>query len=128
MEVACTNPAALAGGSGALQAYLDAHGVLIASAAAPRDWVSSGPAITAPFVSVPGLLTAACATSENGSYLEISVHGEPADPRTDDISGDYISRGQLQRDWGLHLVDMNIVQGNLIGIVGRQAHEFGAKQ
>ncbi len=128
MAVACTNPAALAGGSGALQAYLDAHGVLIASAAAPRDWVSLGAVVTAPFVSVPGLLTAVCVTSGNGSYLEVSVHGDPADPRTDDIGGDYISRGQLQRDWGLHLVDMNLVQGNLLGIVRQQARSFAEKK
>ena len=51
-----------------------------------------------------------------------------ADPRTDDISGDYISRGQLQRDWGLHLVDMNLVLGNLIGVVREQARAFAGKK
>jgi len=43
--------------------------------------------IDTPFVSVPGLLTAKCASNEYANYLEITVHADPADPRADDIPG-----------------------------------------
>src|SRR5204863_2687308 len=58
MVAACTNPAALAGGSGDLHAYLDATGRTITNAATPKPWVTPDRTIETPWVSVPGLLTA----------------------------------------------------------------------
>lgn len=125
MESACTNPAALGGGSGPLHAYLTGAGSLIASAAPQKhQWVANGAAIETPFVSVPGMLTAKCATNENGSYLELTVNGDPADPRADDIPGDLGMLGRVQANWGMHLVDVNIAMGNLVDIVARQAKAF----
>jgi DUF3089 family protein len=125
MESACTNPAALAGGSGELRAYLTGAGSLIATAAPQKhQWVANGSAIETPFVSVPGLLTAKCATNENGSYLELTVHGDPSDPRADDIPGDLAIMGKPQPNWGMHLVDVNLAIGNLVEIVGNQAKAF----
>ncbi len=114
MSGACTNPAALAGGSGDLHSYLSTSGKLIVMARRVEPWVSSGPAIETPFVSVPGLLSARCATNENATYLEITVHGDPADPRVDNIIGD------ITPQWGLHLVDVNMAMGNLLDIVRQQ--------
>src|SRR5262249_56476888 len=88
LEAACVNPAALAGGSGELHAYLDAAGKTITSTIKPKPWVTPEQPIDTPWVSVPGLLTSKCATNENGKYLEITVHGDPADPPVDDICGD----------------------------------------
>src|SRR5206468_9326838 len=85
---ACTNPAALGGGSGELHAYLAAGGRTIAGTTAAKPWVVPEKPIDTPFVSVPGLLTAKCATNENATFLEVTVHGDPSDPRTDDITGD----------------------------------------
>ena len=119
MESACTNPAALGGGSGELHAYLTGAGSLIASGAPQKhQWVQSGAPIDTPFVSVPGLLTSKCATNENGSYLELTVNGDPADPRADDIPGDLGMLGRVQANWGMHLVDVNVAMGNLVDIVG----------
>jgi hypothetical protein len=75
-------------------------------------------------VSVPGLLTAECVSNEKGSYLAVTVHGNPADPRTDDIVGDVMTGGQLQADWGLHLIDVNLAMGNLIDIVRQQSKAY----
>lgn len=121
---ACTNPAALAGGSGELHSYLGAAGRGNGSSAAPRPWVNPEQPINTPFVSVPGLLTAECVSNEKGSYLSITVHGNPADPRTDDIVGDVITNGEVQADWGLHLIDVNLAMGNLVEIVGRQSKAY----
>src|SRR5439155_21447903 len=88
MAAACTNPAALAGGSGAMHAYLDRTGRTITSNAPAKPWVTPEQPIETPFVSVPGLLTARCASNDNATgYLEITVHGDANDPRVEDITG-----------------------------------------
>ncbi|MCI0487563.1 MAG: DUF3089 domain-containing protein [Blastocatellia bacterium] len=128
MVAACTNPAALGGGSGELRAYLSSGGRGIGSSAEPRPWVTPAQSINTPFVSVPGLLTAECVSSEKGSYLAVTVHGDPADPRTDDIVGDVVVNGQVLADWGLHLIDVNLAIGNLIEVVGQQSKAYLSKQ
>jgi hypothetical protein len=120
---ACTNPAALAGGSGQLQAYLSSTGRTITGTTTPKPWVTPEQPVETPWVSVPGLLTARCASNENASgYLEVTINGNPADPRVDDIVGD------IAPNWGLHLVDMNMAMGNLLDIVGQQTKAYLAKR
>ena len=126
MMSACTNPAALGGGSGQLHSYLASAGRGNGSSAEPRPWVTPAQPVTTPFVSVPGLLTAECVSNEKGSYLAITVHGDPADPRTDEIVGDVVVGGQVQADWGLHLIDVNLAMGNLVEIVGQQSKAYVA--
>jgi pimeloyl-ACP methyl ester carboxylesterase len=124
MVAACTNPAALGGGSGELHAYLSSAGRSFGAADEPRPWVTPAQPISTPFVSVPGLLTAECVLNEKGSYLAVTVHGDAADPRTDDIVGDVVVGGQVQADWGLHLIDVNLAMGNLVEIVGKQSKSY----
>jgi pimeloyl-ACP methyl ester carboxylesterase len=124
MVAACANPAALAGGIGKLHSYLASAGRSLGSSAEPKPWVTPAQPINTPFVSVPGLLTAECVSNEKGSYLSVTVVGDPADPRTDDIVGDVVVNGQVQADWGLHLIDVNLAMGNLIEIVGRQSKAY----
>ena len=121
LQAACVNPAALGGGSGELHSYLSTSGSTITSPVAPKPWVVPERPVATPWVSVPGLLTAECKSNENATYLEITVHGDPADPRVDDIVGDLNVGGQVLKDWGLHLVDINLAMGNLVDIVGKQA-------
>ena len=127
MQAACVNPAALGGGSGELHAYLSAAGrSIVGSAAEPRPWVTPAKPIETPFVSVPGLLTAQCVANDKGSYLEVTVHGNPADPRVDDIAGDVMANGEVNPSWGLHLIDVNLAMGNLVDIVREQGNAFVA--
>ena len=128
MVAACTNPTALGGdgSSGELHAYLSTAGTTILSTAAPKPWVVPAQPIETPWVSVPGLLTARCATNENATYLEVTVHGNPAGPRIDDITGDIGGATPLAM-WGLHLIDVNLAMGNLVDIVGQQAKAYAAK-
>jgi hypothetical protein len=121
MAGACTNPAALSGGSGELHAYLSTDGSMIVGTTPPKRWVSPEQKIDTPWVSVPGLLTAQCATNDNATYLEVTVHGDPGGRRTDSIVGDLGGNANPQADWGLHLVDVNLAMGNLVDIVGTQA-------
>ena len=128
MASACTNPAALSGSS-ELHAYLSSGGSIVNGASVePKPWVNPPQPITTPFVSVPGLLTAECVSNDKGSYLAITVHGDPSGPRVNDITGDVVIGGQIQADWGLHLIDVNLTMGNLVDIVGQQGKAYlGAK-
>ncbi len=130
MAAACANPAALGGGSGELHAYLASGGrSLSGSSAEVRAWVTPPQPIDTPFVSVPGLLTAQCVSNDKGTYLEVTVHGDPTDPRTDDIVGDVLRNEEVQASWGLHLIDVNLAMGNLLDIVREQSKAYlAAKQ
>jgi hypothetical protein len=121
---ACTNPAALGGGSGDLHAYLSTTGRTITGTSPPRPWVTPDKPIDTPWVSVPGLLSAQCASNEHATFLEITVRGIPSDPRADDITGDLVANGQVLTDWGMHLIDVNLAMGNLVDIVGQQARAW----
>jgi hypothetical protein len=46
--------------------------------------------------------------------LEVTVQGDPSEPRADDVGGD------LTPEWGLHLVDVNLVIGDLRRLVASQ--------
>jgi hypothetical protein len=129
MVAACTNPAALAGGSGELHAYLDKNGRTITSNVPPKPWVTPEQPIETPWVSVPGLLTAKCSSNDNASgYLEVTVHGDSNDPRVDDIVGDIGVGTNVLANWGLHLIDVNLAMGNLVDIVGQQTKTYLAKK
>jgi len=127
MAAACVNPAALGGGTGQLHAYLSNRSFIASSAAPPKPWVTPERKVGTPFVSVPGLLTAQCVTSDAGTYLSVHVNADPNDPRTDDIVGDVMVNGQVQQDWGLHLIDANLAMGNLIDLVREQTKAYSKR-
>ena len=126
-HVACVNPAALANGETdtTLDSYLGARGAGQSSLAAPQ-WTSNGANVTTSFVKTPGLLSGRCVRDEHGSYFAVTVHGDPADARTDVIVGDVMSGGRVMADWGLHLIDVSLVQGNLIELVRSQGAAYAA--
>lgn len=127
LEAACTNPAALAGGSGELKAYLASGAEKIVAADSPakaRPWTNPPTAITTPFVEVPGLLTAQCEREGRFTYLAVTPHPDPAGKRTSDVDGDVILFGKVQADWGLHLIDMNLAMGNLLDIVRAETRAY----
>ena len=74
------------------------------------------------------MLTARCATNENATYLEITVHGDSAGPRVSDITGDIGGGANIQANWGLHLIDVNLGMGNLLDIVGQQSKAWLAQR
>jgi hypothetical protein len=128
MQVACTNPAALTGGRGPLRAILPARPSAASdSAAPPTAWTNPPQTIDTSFVAVPGLLVGECVNDENGSRLAVITYGDPADPRLDRIPGDLVIGADVQTDWGLHLVDMHVVMGDLVDLVGRQGESWREK-
>ena len=123
MVAACANPAALAGGSGELHAYMATQGTFNGISLVRGPWVK-GKMIDTPFVSVPGLLTAECMSTSDGSYLAITVHGDANNPRTSEIGGDVLVGDKVQADWGLHLIDANLAMGNLVDIVAAESKAY----
>ena len=86
---------------------------------APSDpWTVGGQSIATPMVRVVGLLKARCTSNAFASYLEVSVQRGPDSPASRDIPGD------LAEPFGLHLVDMEVVMGNLIDLVGQQTRSY----
>lgn len=118
MEVACTNPAALSGGDAPLHAVF----------AAQRSWEMArntgpwveGEDIATRYVALPGLLTGQCVKSDGFNYLAVAVHGNPDDPRTDDVPGDVVVGDALLSDWGLHLIDVSVAYDDLVALVPQQ--------
>jgi hypothetical protein len=126
LEAACVNPAALAGGSGALKAYLAAgtDDIVSDGTGKPLAWTTPPSPINTPFVAVPGLLTAECVNSGGFNYLAITTHPDAAGRRVGTIQGDVIAGGQILKDWGLHLIDMNLTMGNMLDLVGSQSAAY----
>jgi Protein of unknown function (DUF3089) len=125
-EAGCVNPADPAGTTGDAPAssYFPADArASILGAKTPgtptTPWVdpSAGTVIT-PFVSLPGLVTVRCATSDGVHYLQATVQPDQGGPRVDDIPGD------LTPQWGLHLFDLNLVMGDVVNDVAAQAAAY----
>jgi hypothetical protein len=122
MTVGCVNPATLGRGSAKLDSYW-----FTATAPQPGTepiaWSSQGKPPT-PFVRTEGLVEAACVGRPGFGYLAVRVNADPNDPRTDRIPGDVHLGGRLAADWGLHVADMNLAQGDLVRLVAEQSRSF----
>lgn len=123
MQVACTNPAALAGGRATLRPLMVNRTGIVDSGNPPPKW-ARGRNIYTPFVALPGLLTGECVTRENANILSVGINADPADPRTDTINGDVVVDGQVVPAWGLHLIDMQVVMEDLIDLARTQGQAW----
>lgn len=111
-QVLCTNPAALAGGSGPVTPY--AHTKVFPGPLGP--FVKPVPSAPTPWVSYPKLYTAQCLFDSGSSWLQIDDVA-PLDGR------ERVSQ-TLGPLWGLHLFDVNLALGNLVDLVARQAASY----
>jgi Protein of unknown function (DUF3089) len=115
LEVLCTNPAALGGGSGKLDPLYPsrpfAPGTLIGQltliVGAPR------PSVDTAWVSFPDSYRARCSSADGANVLRVSPLG-----------GAPVLNPVPDAGWGLHLVDANIALGNLAELVRRQAQNY----
>jgi hypothetical protein len=55
------------------------------------------------------------------------MNPDPKDPRADDVAGDLWAGEEINRAWGLHLIDMSVTMGNLVAIVEQQAKAYAKK-
>ncbi|HVC13868.1 MAG TPA: DUF3089 domain-containing protein [Acidimicrobiales bacterium] len=105
-EVACTNPAALGGGTAGLDPYFAAAQVPTLS-----------PAPSTPWVTFPGLYTAHCAHAGGATWLQIDHASGTGRPVVAETQGPA---------FGYHADDVNLVLGNLLGDVAAAESAFRA--
>ena len=119
-EVLCTNPAALHGGSKPVTAVAPAEpfapGTTIGAA---TQAVGAPPKVEAKteFVAFPKAYDAECSDAGGANVLVIT-------PR----DGAPVPKAIPSASWGLHLLDGNIAQGNLVALVGDQERAYRAKR
>jgi hypothetical protein len=113
MTVACTNPAR-PGATGwvALDSYWNARSTLPVPGG-PIQWSTEG-APPSTFLRTEGLVSARCINDGPRGYLSIRTNADPTDKRTDRIGGEVGILGMFIPGWGMHLVDMNAPQGDLV--------------
>lgn len=118
-SVACTNPAALAGGRGNLQALLPVRENLMGQPTTSGVWGAQTQSIATTFLA-SGSLPAECVENGGASYLAVGLPAE--------FPGDVTRNGEVLRNWGLHLVDVNLAMGNLVQLVQQQSRAYAAKR
>ena len=126
MKAACVNPAALGGGSATVHSYFSDR-TIMGTAMRPATVWAKDVTVSTPYVELPGLVSAECVSQDGFDYLAVTVHPDKADPRADNIPGDLLVLGQPLKDWGLHLVDVNLTMGDLVAVVGEQSKAYSAK-
>src|SRR5262249_42029268 len=126
LEAACTNPAALAGGQNVLHPYLpsDGRSLPILPPDLPSRMWATGVVVTTPFVTLRGMVEGECQVRTGSHTSEPTINGNRNDPRIDDPGGD---PPLVPRNFGMHLVDVNIVMGDLIKIAKSEARAFRHK-
>ncbi|HEX3948069.1 MAG TPA: DUF3089 domain-containing protein, partial [Acidimicrobiales bacterium] len=111
LQVLCVDPAAPAGGTGALDPYFPS-----ADAASGLGTQATGaPSVKTPWVTYPDLYTGRCEHRTGASWLEVTA-AHPA--------GRPVVTESLGPTWGLHLVDVNIALGNLVEMVRSQSAAY----
>lgn len=128
MEIACTNPAGLAGGLVPLAARFPAVSVGSDLIAGNTRWTSDNRPIATPTVALPGLFSGQCQIINGAHILSVRINSDPADARIDDPGGDVRFGPVIARDWGLHLIDVNLVMQDMVNLVPQQLATWQARQ
>ena len=116
MTVACVNPARPgAVGWVPLDSYFYARSSLPVPGG-PIAWSSEGAPPT-PFVRTAGLASARCVNDGPRGYLSIRTNADPKDKRTDRVGGEVGAMGFFLPGWGMHMIDINVSQGDLVRTV-----------
>jgi hypothetical protein len=109
LVAACTNPAALSGGSAVLHPELPTPHLSPGSVAA-----QGSAAYLTGFASFPDYARAQCKTHDGSAWLEVTLNRAKSDSRpTLPLT--------LGPTWGLHVVDVNVALDDLIALVKRQS-------
>jgi hypothetical protein len=115
VQVLCTNPAALGGGSAKLDSILPtkefAPGTLIAAGIQLLNFPL--PQASTPFIEGRDLFSGRCAVENGASFLKVT--SEPGTP---------VPSPSPDATWGLHLVDANLAQGDFLKLLQSQTTAY----
>lgn len=123
LPAGCVDPAAVEGGEVFLHPYLPAErgrSILGSGGGGDRVWTEDGEIVETPFVALPELVRGECTSRPDLTYLEVEIETDDDDPRVTDLGG------RLTPEWGLHLLDVNLVMGDLVEQIRAQAEAWGA--
>ena len=109
LQVLCTNPASLPGGSGTLRGYVRTDVPPAAIGEAALSGLDPAGAATTPWLSLPDHYTARCETDGGATVLRVT-------PRR----GAATLAPVPDPTWGLHRIEFNLALGSLTDLVRRQ--------
>lgn len=115
LQVACTNPAALQGGSA------DLDSIVPTKPFAPGTLLGAGvqllhfplPKVSTPFIEAKAAFSGECTTENGATFLKVTSLG-----------GTPVPTASPTPQWGLHLLDAQVAQGDLIALVRSQAAAY----
>ena len=110
LQVLCTNPANLGGGSGVLEPHILAEELLF-------QGIGQQTGIQTPWVTYPQEYSSHCMAADGASWLQVDVikGGSETRPVIPQMNG---------TGYGMHNVDIAIALGNLVDLVGKQAAAY----
>ncbi|HEV3213770.1 MAG TPA: DUF3089 domain-containing protein [Acidimicrobiales bacterium] len=108
VQVACVNPAAIGGTTGALVPWFRT-----------RSESLPAPAVSTPWVSFPGLYDASCRSSGGATWLQVTDVAQPGDARP-------VVTEVLGPTWGFHIEDVNLATQNLVDDVHQEELAYTA--
>ena len=123
--MACTDPVRLSGQP--LRSMLTREANLLGQPVLRAEWAQGLEDVTTPLVNLPGLMRAACVKDGAAHYLALGMDGNGRGSLPRDVPGDIVVNDRTLDDWGLHLIDMNVVMGNLLDLVRQQGGAWKAK-
>ena len=124
-DVACTDPVLLSGQP--LRSMLVRDANLLGQPVLRGEWEKALEGVSTPFVDMPGLVKAACVKEGATHYLAMSVDATARGSQPRNIPGDIVVNDRTLDDWGLHLIDVNLVMGNLLSLVQQQGAAWTAR-
>ena len=124
-EVACTDPVQLSGQP--LRSLLVRDANLLGQPVLRGEWEKSLEGVTTPFVDLPGLVRTTCVKDGATHYLAAGINSATRGSMPSNIPGDIVVNDRTLDDWGLHLIDVNLVMGNLLSLVQQQGAAWTAK-
>ena len=129
-EAGCTNPAQLTGGSAPLDSlfgfpwFRGGYGQGVMPEA---SWKVGNTPLTTRFARVPGRLSGECVKGAHGNYLAVHVNSPPQSPFEHELTDPAQIGDDAFPDWGFHVVDLAVVQGDLLRLVGTQYAAWSAR-
>jgi hypothetical protein len=108
LAAACESPAAPAGGPGELKSYLRRPSI--------------APESDPPWVKVVGQLSGACAEDGGGHVLVVTV--QPG--RYADLLQAALAHRRSNPGWGLHPLDIDLLQGNVVDVIAAETANWRA--
>jgi Protein of unknown function (DUF3089) len=99
LVTACSNPAAPSGGSGTLKYF--------------HQRLPTAPLEDPPWVETVDQVSGVCQADSGGNAFRVSVL--PGQFANDNLA--LIKRGEMRAGWGLHPLDVGLVQGNILDVI-----------